>query len=281
MRKAHDDWGLCGLMENHHYGWHPSFVSELAKEAFTKGGVPFDAHIRRIAARDFGAKNAAETVEVWADLSDAIKDYVATSINQYGPFRVGPAYPFNVLGSFLKFGDPAGWPGFRSWICNPNYGWNIPWGGGRQTQYNLDELQHQIEAELFNCAGRRFLAGAEKLRGFAASLGGERAVRAKRQAGIVEYIGRSFITAANVKAAAIAERVVTSATATPEKKAAARAEIMRLAKIEYANTAAALPVVEEDSHLGWECVNGYMGGRKRIEWKLRHMEKLYGIAGEE
>jgi hypothetical protein len=255
----------------------PNFIAELAKEAFTEGGMPFDEHLRLVAARDFGAKNAAETVAIWKDLSDAIKDYVATSRNQYGPFRVGPAYPYNALGSFLKFGDPAGWPGFRSWICNPNYGWNIPWGGGKQTQYALDESQHRTETELFNTAGGRFIAAADKLRGFASSLAGERAARAKRQAGIVEYIGRSFITAANVKAAAIAERVVGSATATPQEKAAAREEIMRLARVEYANTAATLPLVENDSHLGWECVNGYMGGRQRIAWKLRHMEKLYGI----
>jgi transaldolase len=39
----------------------------------------------------------------------------------------------------------------------------------------------------------------------------------------------------------------------------------------------ALPLVEADSHLGWECVNGYIGGRERIVWKLRHMEKLYNL----
>ena len=275
--KAQAVYGLSGMIESHHYGFVPNFIAELAKESFTEGGMPFDEHLRLIAARDFGAKNAAETVTIWKDLSDAIKDYVATSRNQYGPFRVGPAYPYNFLGSFLKYGDPAGWPGFRSWICNPNYGWNIPWGGGKQTQYNLDETQHRVEAELFNSAAGRFIAAAQKLRGFAATLGGERAVRAKRQAGIVEYIGRSFVTAANIKAGAIAERIYNSEKANAQEKAAAKEEILRLAKVEYDNTAATLPLVEDDSHLGWECVNGYMGGRQRIVWKLRHMEKLYGI----
>ena len=66
---------------------------------------------------------------------------------------------------------------------------------------------------------------------------------------------------------------------TPGQKAAAKAEIHRLAEIEYANTAAALPLVESDSMLGFECANKYIGGRDRIVWKLRHMEKLYGIKG--
>ena len=48
--KAHRDWGLSGLMECHHYGWWPSFISELEKEAFTEGGIPFERHLRMIAA---------------------------------------------------------------------------------------------------------------------------------------------------------------------------------------------------------------------------------------
>ena len=32
MRKANADWGLCGVMECHHFGWWPSFISEIEKE---------------------------------------------------------------------------------------------------------------------------------------------------------------------------------------------------------------------------------------------------------
>ena len=31
---AYENYGLCGLMESHHYGFWPSFVSQIAKEAF-------------------------------------------------------------------------------------------------------------------------------------------------------------------------------------------------------------------------------------------------------
>lgn len=277
--KSQDDFGLSGMIESHHYGYVPNFIAELAKEAFTEGGMPFDEHIRLIAARDFGERNAEATVKVWADLSEAIKDYTATSRNQYGPFRVGPAYPFNFLGSFFKFRDPEGWPRFYSWICNPNYGWNIPWGGGKQTRYKINVDEHRVEAELFASAGKRFIDGAAKLRGFAGTLAGARRDRAVRQAGVVEYMGRSFITASHIKSGAVAELKAIDEKSTAAEKAAAKAEIHRLAEAEYANTKAALPLVESDSMLGFECVNKYMGGRDRIEWKLRHMEKLYGIKG--
>ncbi|MDD4016572.1 MAG: glycoside hydrolase family 16 protein [Kiritimatiellae bacterium] len=275
--KAQDDFGLSGLIESHHYGFVPNFVAELAKESFTEGGLPFEEHLMKIAARDFGKRHADETVAIWADLSEAIKDYVPTSQNQWGPFRVGPAYPFNVFGPFLKYKDPDGWPNFNSWICNPNYGWSIPWGGGTQTRVALNEKAHRIEIELFNSAGERFVAAGRKLRAFADELDGERRARARREAGVVEYIGRSFFTCANVKAAALAERAVLDEKSSEADRAEAKAEVQRLAEKEYANTAAALPLVEADSLLGWECKNLYMGGRERLVWKLLQMEKLYNI----
>jgi hypothetical protein len=276
--KAQGDVGLSGMIESHHYGYVPNFIAELAKEAFTEGGMPFDEHIELIAARDFGKANAKKTVAVWADLSEAIKDYVATSMNQYGPFRVGPAFPFNALGKFLKLHDPDGWLNFHTWICNPNYGYYIPWGGGKEgVRMKLDEAAHRVEIELFNSAARRFIDGAAKLKGFAKTLSGERRKRAELQAGVVEYIGRSFLTCANVKAAALLELKYENPNSTAKDKEAAKAEIYRIANEEYANTSAALPLVKRDSMLGFECANKYMGGRERIEWKLRHMEKLYGI----
>ena len=274
LKKAQDDWGLIGLIESHHYGYTPNFIAELAKEAFTEGGMDFGTHLRQIAAREFGPAHADETVAVWADLSDAIQDYVATSQNQYGPFRIGPAYPFNALGPFLTKDN---WLDFRSWICNPNYGWGIPWGGGEQKRIKLNVKTHEAEIALFMPAGRRFVEGAEKLRRFAAELKGAAREHALREAGIVEYMGRSFITCGHVKQAALDELVAVDEKQDASAREAARRRIAQLARDEYANTVAARRLVLADSHLGWEARNGYMGGRRRIEWKLRHMEKLYGI----
>ena len=274
LKKAQDDWGLIGLIESHHYGFTPNFIAELAKEAFTEGGMDFDEHLRKIAVRDFGQAHADEVVAIWADLSDAMQDYVATSQNQWGPFRIGPAFPFNALGPFLTKDN---WPNFRSYICNPNYGWSIPWGGGEQKRYRLNVKDHKVEVELFSSAGRRFVAGGEKLRKFAGELSGETRDDAMRAAGVVEYIGRSFLTTGNVKAAALEEIVAVDESKPAAEREAARKRINEIARDEYANTAAALPLVQRDSHLGFECRNGYMGSRQRIEWKLRHMEKLYGI----
>jgi len=261
IEAARRDYGIVGLMESHHYGFVPNVVAELSKEAFVEGGMPFDRHLRAIAARDFGERHADEVVAVWADMSEAIRDYTATGENQYGPFRVGPAFPFNCYGKQIKPSEIPGWDG---WICNPNYGWNIPWSGGesKQAKLNAERIRHEIR--LFRPAAERFVAGAARLRGFAEELAGGRRKRALREAGVAEYIGRCFLTCANVKEATLAERD------------GDRAKVLRLAHDEYENARAALPLDDFDSRLGWEPSMRYRGARPQIEWKLRRMEELYG-----
>ena len=53
------------------------------------------------------------------------------------------------------------------------------------------------------------------------------------------------------------------------------AGILAAARDEYANAQAALTLVEEDSHLGFEPDMDYVGGPDQIRWKIRLMEKLY------
>ena len=83
-------------MESHHFGWHPGFIAELAKEAFVRGGIPFGRHLRAIAARDFGAQNADAVVDAWRKWSEALTLQPPSHANQYAMFRIGPAYPFNL-----------------------------------------------------------------------------------------------------------------------------------------------------------------------------------------
>ncbi|MBQ5771184.1 MAG: hypothetical protein IIW08_08410, partial [Clostridia bacterium] len=91
--KAHDDWGLIGLMDSHHYGFWPSIVSELAKIAFWSPKADYETSLRELIIRDYGEENADTVREVFKNFSDAIRAYVSTNPDQYGPFRIGPAYP--------------------------------------------------------------------------------------------------------------------------------------------------------------------------------------------
>ena len=255
--------GLSGLMESHHFGWYPNFVSELAKEAFTEGGLPFDAHLRAIAARDFGEANAEAVVSVWKNWSRAIADYPATDMNEYGPFRLGPAYPFAFGGpgiaprlgdqpapaDSLRFPAPSQATHRLGWMCNLNYT-NEPSALAKSAGLRYDVNQ---ELELLGRMRDSFRAGADVF----ARLG------ASKMETLGRYLQRTTETAVNVK------------TGCEAFCAGDRTALLAAARKEYDNARAALDLVERDSRLGWEPTMEYAGGADQIRWKLSVMERLY------
>ena len=266
VRKAQKDWGLSGLMECHHYGWWPSFISELEKEALTEGGIPFEVHLRAIAARDFGESNADRELEAWRLWSDSSRDYVASDDNQYGPFRIGPSYPYNYGGKRIERSEfPC--PRHASngiGICKLNYldvsACRPAWGERR----HLDQDKLKKELELLESMQAALGRGADIFDAIAASVPSERAEKARRMAGLGRFMQRTALTAINVKHGALAHL------------AGNKAEVLTWAKKEYANAKAALPLVEADSRLGWEPSMEYAGGVEQIRWKLNRMIKTYG-----
>ena len=258
--KANADWGLSGLMESHHYGWYPNFVSELAKEAYVEGGLTFDRHIRLIAARDFGEKNAEQAVGIWRDWSEKGADHPPSIGHQYGSFRIGPAYPFEFGGKRIEnseFPEPKH-AAYGIGICHLNFTEEL-WG---ERMYYPEVVA--LELELMEPLAKSFMSGAESFRAMAAGLTGRQRYRAARMAVLGEYLGRTVKTAINLKRGALA-------WAAGDKKA-----LLAVAREEYANAKATLPLVDADSRLGFECSMEYCGGREQIEWKLSRMEKFFG-----
>ena len=85
------------LYESHHYGWFPSVVCDLGKALLETPELPadgIDAFLRRVAVRDCGESSAGHAIAAWQAWSDAMDFYVSSNEDQYGPWRVGPAYPF-------------------------------------------------------------------------------------------------------------------------------------------------------------------------------------------
>jgi len=264
MRKAHDDWGLCGVMECHHYGWWPSFISQIEKEALTEGGMAFEDLLRAIAARDFGVANVEAACAAWKLWSDAARDYVATDENQYGPFRIGPAYPYNVGGERIRREEfpCAPYAHFGIRICRLNY---LASSSYKETGWRkFDVARHEQELPLLDDMAAAWAKGAAVFESIAARETGRRAVQARDMARLGRYFWRTILTATHVKRGHLAEY---------RKDAEG---VLKWAKAEYANATAALALVEEDSRLGWEPSMEYAGGPEQIRWKLARMEKLYG-----
>ncbi|MDE3275007.1 MAG: hypothetical protein PUJ80_03170 [Verrucomicrobiota bacterium] len=269
VKAAHEKWNLTGLRESHEYGWYPSFIAELEKEYLVEGEVDFDALVRAIAVRDFGEANVGRAVAAWKAWSRAADDYVPTDENQYGPCRIGPAYPFNFFGKRLQEGwkPPADFPlspGSRFSICH--FDFSEPIDGLGMAAQTIDETAERLEIDLFESQVADYRFGAEAFRAIAASLPEGRRDEAVRQAALGEYLMRTCLTVVHLKKGRKAWR------------AGDRGEVEALARAEYANASAALALVDEDSRLGWLASSGYTGGRAQIEWKLRRMRETYGGA---
>ena len=256
MLRENAEHGLSLLVESHHYGWHPSFVTELAKEAFTEGGIPFDEHIRMIAVRDYGEANADTALKAWRMWSDAIADYVPSDMNQYGPMRMGPSFPYTFGHPPVK---PDDLPVDRSFpqavnICWYDYPVSPMYVGyGKKGMLEAERL----ELELFDGMIARFTEGASLFRAMGP--------RAERMADLGEYLACALKTAANVKRGARACRAKDDAA------------VRKFAELEYANAAATLPLVMRNSAFGWEPSMGYVGGVEQIRWKMARMERDYGL----
>ncbi len=270
--KAQKDWGLSGLMECHHYGWWPSFVSELEKEAFTEGGLPFETHLRMIAARDFGAANVDRALEAWRLWSDTARDYVASDVNQYGPFRTGPSYPYNFGGQHIANSEfPIPRHASNKDIARYNYLDKSSYNPEQGEVGKLDLEKMNKELDLLEDMRVALGKGADIFDAIAAELARAgrmpcqiaRAEKARRMAGLGWYMQHTVVTAINVKHGAIAHR------------AGDKAGVLEWAKKEYANAKAALPLVEADSRLGWEPSMDYIGGPEQIRWKLDRMVQTY------
>ena len=270
LKAAHEKWGLSGLRENHEYGWTPSFIAELEKECMTAGGEGFEAALKAIAVRDYGADNAEKALEAWRLWSRAADDYVPTDENQYGPCRIGAAYPFNFYGEDLQrngWKPPEDFPlekGAKFTICH--FDFVKPIGGLGADAVGLDEGFEAKEIELFESQAADYRSGAALFREIAAALPPGRRDEAVRMAALGAYLGCACETAANLKKGRVAWR------------AGDRKAVEALARREYANASSALDAVDADSRLGWLASSGYTGSRPQIEWKLRKMRELYGAA---
>ena len=262
---ANRTWGLSGVMENHHFGWWPSFVAELEKEAYVEGGIPFEEHLRRIAARDFGADSVDRILRVWKTWSEDIADYSPSDLNQYGTFRIGPAYPFTFGGPTVERDEFPGLKYASNWpagICRMDY-----LKEGYVPQLTPERMDNEFllkEVELLEPMAAHYDEGAGVFRALAQTADDRHRTRLERAANFAAYLAAVTRTGVNVKRGAVAFR-------NGDKAALAAA-----AKAEYANATEALALVEFDSRLGWEPSMEYCGGPEQIRWKLSLMEKLYG-----
>lgn len=265
LLQARQAWGLSGLMESHHYGWWPSFVAELAKNAYWRGGEPIAAAAAAIARRDYGDAAAPLVLATWQDWSEAMRDYVPTNEDQYGPFRVGPAYPM-----FLKRVTklPAVWHAvLGNEIVVPDY---QPMEGPRQS---LGPARFPVEIRTLQRMAARWAQGLEQLTAAAAVTPVRKQARLSELRNLGQFMLHSIYTTIHLKQWWLLKRWLLMESA-PDKVNTILDQMVQLAAAEVANAQATIPLVEQDSRLGYEPSMEYMCDRAHLEWKITIVRRV-------
>ncbi len=273
MRDAHDNYGLCGTMDCHHYGFAPSFISELAKWAFSTPTPDLHETLERIVARDFGEANVGAVCEAYRYFGEAMNHIIATDADQYGPCRMGPAYPFILFENadidiptvpYSHFGG--------SKICFPNYG-NGQWGKVRGVHQNEAATKKFFyEIDNLKTADELYTRGLQILAPIVDALPEKKQDDARRILGVAHFIRNTVRTAAGVKQFFAHKQLLPDTHG--EERNRLVDEMLELCRLEVENAKETIPLVEFDSHLGYEPSMEYMCDVAHIEWKLSLMREL-------
>lgn len=264
MRKAHDDWGLRGIMESHHFGFYPSFISKLGKHAFLEPREDLNEVLKKILISEFGEANYTYVDEALKYVSEAITHHTPSDSDQYGAFRVGPSFPFCLIRDTVLPNDEGAHFGSR--IVENRYYYTG--GTPRSSLYRTQPLPARILQEcaslekMLDCMEK----GVELL--YAAPVRNE---ELDRLTNLCHFIRNCVKTGLNAKRWSVL-LAKSNATFTVEGLAEIYDEMDALIEQERAVVQDTFPLVEADSRLGWEPSMLYMTDRRHLEWKLRQLE---------
>ncbi|MBQ6328885.1 MAG: hypothetical protein IJI35_07725, partial [Kiritimatiellae bacterium] len=256
LRDGHRKWGLRALMESHHYGFQPNYISELAKVAFTaeKTAADVDAHLVAIAERDFGRAAAPAALAAWKDWDAAFAWHSTGDSDFWGPLRVGPVYPLIEPGERIP---PPLHPSTEL-SDGPSRG-----TGWRFIMAQFSRPKEVLAGEIDTCEREIALldSGISKLEAAMPLVPADRRDVARRALGVGKFFSASVRTLMNEK------RFYRAGLEGDAKT------MLSVIDDEERNVRSIIPIVEFDSSLGWEPTMGYLSDRENLEWKLRQLEQ--------
>ncbi len=266
LREAKEKWGVNSHYATHHYGWWNSVAADIGKWTAWEDFEPdYDELLRKIAVRDYGRANAPAVLAAWKLWDRAMDYYTASNEDQYGPWRVGAAYPFIFQPNITRTmqNKEIRFPTAEQ----AHFGYRIV-----KTLYQPFENAGQSPGFLRYPAELRSLEkmlalweqGVNETDRIAGSPAGERLKALGR------FIGGSIRTTMHIKRWWQLNMALQTAASAAEAEKILD-EIEQLADVETANVRDTLPAVETDSRLGWEPSMEYVCDKWHLEWKLRQL----------
>lgn len=260
MIEAHDKYGLCGIMESHHYGFYPSFIGDISNVMLSHTERSFDENLEFVLSKHFGRKNVEKLKAALMFWSDAMRDFTSSNDDQYGPFRVGPAFPL-IFNRRVPLIPSAPYAHFGRGITTMYYSDR---GYNNTTQESPFEQRLPVELSWTERAVSLMEKGLEIMETCEMNENLEYLIN------LGKYIRNTLITTANTK-----KWHLEKLRLTPDVDKALVDEIFaNLEKIladEYRNAEETIPLVEADSRLGWEPSMEYIGHADNIRWKLSQL----------
>ena len=259
MIKANREWGLVGLMESHHFGFTPSFISKLSNLCFLEPLDDMNEILEKILKSEFGEENYALVNEAMINWSEAIRCYSPSNENQYGSFRVGPSYPMCLLSRIQIPADPKAM--FGNSIIDPQVSFAYsPKAGVPYSIRVHGEIEYLYKMLDYIKKGLELMEAApcknDKL---------------DELINLGNFLEKYIITGINAKTLqSLRHKLLASED--KEEILTITDAIEQLIKDEMANAESAIPFVEKDSRLGWEPSMEYMTDKWHIEWKLRQCQ---------
>lgn len=276
MRSAKEEFGLCGVMESHHYGFWPSFISKIEKIMFTQPFVSGEDALKAIAEELYGPENLEDALRVWQLLSQAHEYYPSTNEDQYGPFRIGPAYPFLLDAQVQIPTVPHAIHGGNK-ITYPDY----TFSGGKcgydiqPTVLAVGFRQVRIDAEIRSLEKMRSLLQQARalLETVCLRLSGIQKADCLRLCNMLHFMENTATTCIHAKQWAKLRWQFYSTT-DPQDLCQWVHNMDALAKAEIQNAKNTIPLVEADSRLGWEPSMEYIGDARHIMWKIKQLTQV-------
>lgn len=257
MKHYWENNGLCGLMESHHFGFYPSFISEYAKWNFTVTNKPRPNILQELIASIYGDENVEKIDDAMKLWSEAINMFIAADIEQYGPFRVGPAYPMCLHREIKP--PAADYAHFGNRIMNSKYD---PFGH-ENGNIALIPIRMREEHKSLKKMEELLLKGIEVVESIK-----DMNDDLEELLEIVKYMRCTVRTAINMKEF-IFEKVgyMSSVEVDDMEKHINKMEEIVLCELE--NAESAIPYVQKNSALGFEPSMEYLGDEWHIRWKIR------------
>ncbi len=260
VRKSHFEHGLSGLMECHHYGYTPSFITRFAEYVLNYKEMDIDEALE-LAMYEFFGEEHREVRQALDIFSNAMRTYFTpTDEMQYGPMRIGTAYPLNLIKKLIPPEKEKTYFGLR--ICNTEF---VPCDLGKFEPQSL-RLNTEIRGiKKLKSETLEAISVINKIKNKNDEL--------KRLHNMMKFIACCFETAKNsYEFYKWKMRLLTAEN--KRELAAAVSNIKRIGESEIKNAKRSIPFTECDSSIGYEPSMGYMCDRERIEWKIKQVRYM-------